>query len=370
MTPSRRYNILTRYGFAIAALGLSLPLTKWANTLSENTLSEVFQGAVVLSALYGGFGPGMLAAAGSILALDYFFIPPLYTLNLGVKDLFRLAIFGGVALLTSSLSDRLKRAKADLERSSAELENRVQERTEQLSRANKELVGEIVQRTEAEKAILEISNREQRRLGEDLHDGLCQQLAAIKLLSEDVTEKLSERAAPEAKEAELIESRVREALAQADNISRGLYPVELETNGLMAALQEMADKISRVYPVTCRFECEMPVLVPNVTLATHLYRIAQEAVINAIKGGKATAITIRLRTRGLRGVLMVADNGIGFQKTSARQGMGLKMMGYRARMILSSLAFRSGSKGGTIVRCRFQMENKVSGLENESNADL
>ncbi len=188
MTATQRKRFLPRYFFAVFVTAASLPLTRWANQHSTSTLFDFFQGAVVLSAWYGGFGPGILTGTLSILAIDYFFIPPLYTLQLGVADLFRLSVFGFVALLTSSLSDRLRQAKEDLERSSQELENRVQTRTEQLSRANKELVGQVTQRMHAEKAIIEISNREQRRLGEDIHDGLCQQLAAIKLLSEDMTE--------------------------------------------------------------------------------------------------------------------------------------------------------------------------------------
>jgi len=362
--------IIPRYVFAVLAAVLALVLTCWANSKSRNTLFDLFQGAVVLSAWYGGFGPGILTSTLSILALDYFFIPPLYTLQVTITDLLRLVIFGAVAFLTSSLSDRLKRAKADLERWSRELEARVFQRTEELSRVNKTLSAEIVQRTEAEKAILEISNREQRRLSEDLHDGLCQLLAVIKLLSEDVKEKLSARGAPEMTQLELIESRLGEALEQADNISRGLYPVDLETHGLMEALQELANKVPKIYPVECRFKCWEPVLVENSTVATHLYRIAQEAIINAIKSGKAKRITIRLQARGTQGVLSISDNGVGFHSSGTREGMGIKMMNFRARMILASLAFRSGSIGGTVVRCRFQMQGHLSELENPPHANI
>jgi signal transduction histidine kinase len=263
----------------------------------------------------------------------------------------------------------LKQAKVDLERSSQELEARVERRTEELSRANKALIGEIVQRTEAEKAIIEISSREQRRLSEDLHDGLCQVLAATKLLSEDVKEKLAVRAAPETDEMALIESRLGEALTQADNISRGLYPVDLETHGLTEALQELADKISKIYPVECRFTCWNPVSVYSSSVGTHLYRIAQEAVINAIKSGKAKRIMLRLQAQGRQGVLSILDNGIGFRASEARKGMGIKMMNFRAHMILASLRFRSGAKGGTVVRCRFPMQNHFSELENAAHAN-
>jgi len=300
----------------------------------------------------------MLCAALSILTLDYFFITPVYTFRLEVTDIFRLMIFGSVALLTSSLSDRLKRAKAQVERWNEDLELRVRERTEELSRTNLELKGEIQQRMQAEKAILEISSREQRRLSEDLHDGLCQMLAGIRLLGEEVKEKLSARAAPETFDMELLESRLVEALTQADNISCGLYPVELETGGLMAALQDLGDKMPRIYPVSCRFLCREPVLVHDATVATHLYRIAQEAMVNAIKGGKAKRITIRLASAGNQGLLSVADSGTGFDVKTAEKGMGLKMMNYRARLIGATLSITSRKTGGTRLQCRFKTDQK------------
>jgi signal transduction histidine kinase len=341
---------------------LSIILTRWANSLSKNTLFDLFQGAVVLSAWYGGLGPGILTAALSILALDYFFMEPFYTFRIHFADLFRLVVFGAVALLTSSLSDRLKRAKQDLERSSENLEIRVQERTDDLSRLNAHLQDEVHQRMQAEKAILEISNREQRRLSEDVHDGLCQLIAGVKLLSEGVKEKLAAQGASEANDLELIESRLAEALSQADHISQGLYPVELTSDGLMAALEELADKISKIYSVTCQFESHHPVLFHDAVVTTHLYRIAQEAVINAIKGGKAKHVRIRLNANGLRGTLSILDNGTGFlpPEPSGRKGMGLQMMQYRANVINALLAHRSGSQGGTVVRCSFPMTHSPS----------
>jgi len=337
-------NIVIRYGFALFVTSAAWLLTARATRVSHIPLFDVFQGAVVLSAWYGGFGPAMVTSLGSVLILDYFFIPPLHSLELGWADIFRLTVFGTVALLTSTLSARLRRAQQDLQRSHEELEVRVQQRTQELS-------DEVAQRIQAEKAILEVSGREQRRLGEDLHDGLCQQLAGIKLMSEEVKERLTERAAQEAPELALIESRLSEALAQADSISRGLYPVELETHGLMAALEELVEKLPKVHRVKCKFICWQPVTVDDTTIATHLYRIAQEAMINAIKSGKATKITVRLRTCGPDTILSVADNGIGFHAHPSRNGMGLTIMNYRTRIINASLQFRSRPKGGTVVSC-------------------
>src|ERR1700683_1974916 len=187
------------------------------------------------------------------------------------------------------------------------MELRVQQRTEELSSLNTDLKAEVEQRLQAEKTILDISNREQRRLGEDLHDGLCQLLAGTRLAALEIKKRLESKSVSEAGDVATIESNLAEALAQADTISRGLYPVELETNGLMAALEEFAAKISKIFPVTSQFICWHPVLIPDSTNSMHLYRIAQEAVMNAIKGGKAKRINIRLKRRGARIVLSIAD---------------------------------------------------------------
>jgi signal transduction histidine kinase len=338
---------------SVVALLMSLGLRSFAG----RSVFDFFYAAVALSAWYGGFGPGVLASTFAVLTLDYFFIPPLHTLALGFDDVLRLIVFGFVALLISTLSARLREAKARLERSQEELEHRVSERTAELSRVNKNLSREMSHRREAEQELLEISNREQRRLGQDLHDGLCQILAGVRLMTESLKGRLAAKASPETADVERIESRLSEALAQADTVSRGLYPVELETNGLMSALQEMADKISTIYPVKCRLISRSPVTLEDGAVAHHLYRIAQEAVINAVKSGKAKHIIIRLGARSTLCVLSVTDNGVGIQNAASRQGMGLNIMKYRARMIDAALRIRSIPRGGTRVTCAFPIHS-------------
>jgi signal transduction histidine kinase len=345
------YDLARRYGFAIAVSCVSLVMTHYSQRVTHNDDFDICQAAVVLSAWYGGFGPGIFAATLSVLALDFFFIPPLYTLNLGFEDFIRLVIFGAVAILTTWLSSQLKKAKSALERSQQDLEARVALRTEELSRVNDDLKVEVEQRLQAEKTILDISGREQRRLGQDLHDGLCQLLAGTRLAALEVKKRLEAKSIPEASDVATLESNMADALAQADSISRGLYPVELESNGLMAALEELSAKISRIFPATCQFICWQPVLIPDGNVNLHLYRIAQEAVMNSIKGGKAKRINIRLKRRGSRVILSIADNGIGFQSATLRQGMGLKIMSYRAKMINASMQFKSHLNHGTVVTC-------------------
>jgi signal transduction histidine kinase len=351
---------VARYGIAITSGLVALGLSRWINPAVYDYLFDVFQGAVVISSWYGGLGPGLLTSAISILAIDYYFIPPVHTFRVGLNDIGRLFVFGIVAILTSSLSNQLKEAKKEIEASHEKLEERIARRTKELLEANANLKAEIAHRLEAEKAILEISNREQRRLGQDLHDGLCQMLVGVKFMAEELKEKLSKLGRPETSDAGTIELRLSDALAQADNVSRGLYPVELETDGLTSALHALASGVMKASPVSCQFKCAKPVTLADSSVATHLYRMAQEAAANAVKSGKAKRIRIRLIQRARETILSVTDDGIGMFGHSLRKGMGLKIMEYRARMINGQLQFRSHRGGCTRMSCRFLANPEVS----------
>src|SRR5262249_1883067 len=146
-----------------------------------------------------------------------------------------------------------------------------------------------------EKEILEISDREQRRIGQDLHDGLCQQLAGIELMSQVLEGKLAPRSKSDAARAGEIAGHVRDAISQTRLLARGLSPAPLDSEGLMSALQELASNTEKIFSVACRLDCRTPVLVEDHAAATHLFRIAQEAVSNAIKHGKARRIAIHLK---------------------------------------------------------------------------
>ncbi len=351
-----------RYGFATMTSVLAWAVTTWASPfMGSASFYEFFHIAVVVSAFYGGLGPGILSATLSFLMLDYFFVPPVNAWALG-PHLLRLILFEALAIVTSVLSGRLKKAKRALERAQVELEDRIRRRTEELSRTNERLVEEVAQRREAEKAILEVIDREQRRLGQDLHDGLCQTIAGVRLMVEDLRGTIGRESQDL---AETVEEQLTEALDQAYTISRGLYPVELETNGLMSALEELAAKMSKIHPVRCRFRCPRSVGIHDSAVATHLYRIAQEAVVNAIKGGKASRIHVRLGHRRAMMVLSVADNGTGLANGPARQGMGLKIMEHRARLINAELTLRRRRRGGTLVTCSFPVTGRAE-LENNA----
>ncbi len=213
-------------------------------------------------------------------------------------------------------------------------------------------IRDITERKRLEKEILEISDREQRRIGYDLHDGLCQQLAGIELMSQVLEQKLGRRSKTAAAQVGAIAQNVRVAIAQTRSLARGLSPVTLESEGLMSALAELALNTEKLFQVECRFECDPPVLLPDLAAASNLFRIAQEAVSNAIKHGRAKKISISLEAEKGRVVLRVSDNGSGFQeKPPTHSGMGLRIMQSRAGMIGGTLALERSAAGGVWVVC-------------------
>jgi len=212
---------------------------------------------------------------------------------------------------------------------------------------------DITERKRLEKSILEVSAREQRRIGQDLHDGLGQHLTGIAFMSKVQQQKLSEQGLPEAQDAAKIVHLVNEAIHKTKELARGLLPVMSDAHGLMAALQQCAVEIREVFGVECRFRCEPPVLVNDINLATHLYHIAQEAINNAIRHGKARMICVDLSRVGGQCELSICDDGVGLGDITGNSGMGLQIMSYRARMIGGSLEIERATGGGTIVRCAF-----------------
>jgi len=216
------------------------------------------------------------------------------------------------------------------------------------------LVRDLTERKRLEKEILEISEREQRRIGQDLHDGLGQHLAAIELMSRVLEKKLEHKSKTDAVGAAKIAAQVREAMKQTRLLARGLSPVVLESRGLMAALQELSSSTEQLFRIKCRFRCDTPVLVEDHTVATHLHRIAQEAVSNAVKHSRAGRIDIELSGGSDKLVLAVRDNGVGFSKAAEGKGMGLQTMNYRATTIGGALLIQKQAKRGTVVLCTIQ----------------
>jgi PAS domain S-box-containing protein len=212
---------------------------------------------------------------------------------------------------------------------------------------------DVTVRKRLETAVMEISGREQRRIGQDLHDGLGQLLTGIAFMSKVQEQKLADKNAPESAEAAKIVRLVNEAIHKARELSRGLMPGLAEPNGLMSSLEQLAHEAQEVFGVACRFYSDKPLLIHDANAASNLYHIAQEAVSNAIKHGKAASIQIQARVRSTSGVLSVRDNGCGISPLPRESpGMGLDIMKHRANMIGGSLEISSSGEG-TIVTCFF-----------------
>jgi PAS domain S-box-containing protein len=213
-------------------------------------------------------------------------------------------------------------------------------------------VRDITERKRLEQEILEISDRERQRLGQDLHDGLCQHLAGIELMSQVLEQKLAPKSKADAARVADIAAHVREAISQTRLLARGLFPVTLESEGLQSALEELAANTEKMFGITCRLVSHGEMKISDLAAATHLYRIAQEAVSNAFKHGKASKVTIGLDFEPKRISLSVKDNGVGFSREAAKnKGMGLRIMQYRAAMLGGTLTVEPNSNGGTSVVC-------------------
>jgi PAS domain S-box-containing protein len=218
---------------------------------------------------------------------------------------------------------------------------------------------DITERKRLEKAILEISADEQRRIGQDLHDGLGQHLTGIAFMSKVQEQRLTEKGLPEAAEAARIVGLVNEAINKTRELAHGLLPVVADAQGLMSALRRWAAEVEDLFRISCMFCCDQPVLIDDPSVSTHLYRIAQEAVNNAMRHGQAHKVVISLSSRRGKGTLVIEDDGPGFSESSVnRSGMGLQIMNYRARMIGGTLKIQSGKSQGTAVACIFPLGKK------------
>ncbi len=216
-----------------------------------------------------------------------------------------------------------------------------------------ELARDITHRKQLEREILEVSDREQRRIGHDLHDGLCQHLAGIELMSQVLEKKLTGKSKEGAVRAADIARHVREAISQTRALARGLSPVTLESEGLASALHEQALTMEKMFGVRCHFDYDAQVPVPDHAVATHLFRLAQEAVSNAVKHGGARQITIQLKANQGWICLGIADDGKGFdpEQQARAAGMGLRIMKFRAGMVGGTLTIERNAGRGMLVRC-------------------
>jgi signal transduction histidine kinase len=228
-----------------------------------------------------------------------------------------------------------------------QLEHKVEQRTHALTR-------EIAERERLEKETLEISEREQRRIGHDLHDGLCQHLTATAMAAQVIAQRLDSQSQPESADVAELVRLIEDGIAMTRDIAHGIAPLEMESAGLMTALRALAENVSRVSKVACRVDCEVPPPLVDGSAATHLYRIAQEAVNNALRHGKPRQIVISLSRARDRAALTVEDDGTGLPENwQSGRGLGTRIMAHRAGLIGGALSIEPNPTGGTWVTCAF-----------------
>lgn len=286
-----------------------------------------------------------VAAAGSVTLLER----PISTLTLTRSV--------QVALRSRRRQYQVRDLVTQLATLNETLEHRVRERTRELRAANKELKSEIERRKGLEGEILTVSDREQQRLGQELHDGLCQHLTAVAFMARSVGLRLKNHRVIDASDIEKIAELVNDAAADTRNLSRALHRIDVDAAGLVNALQDLVDR--EIWKTPCRLEVKPSFHIQDDATAAQLYRIAREAVINANKHAQAREIVIKLEQTPQGMVMRVTDDGVGFPvEPKLKHGLGYHIMKYRAQMIGGRLEIDSPKRGGTCVSC--YLEDRAS----------
>lgn len=209
-----------------------------------------------------------------------------------------------------------------------------------------------------EQEIVRVSEREQMRIGQDLHDGLCQDLAAIDCATACLKSDLQDRAVPEAAAAENIQKLLQDAIVEARNLARGISPVHMDAENLPAALEDLVTSANRTNQAVITFAVNGKITIGDTQTAIHLYRIAQEALRNAIRHSGASRVSVELNEEGERYTLAVWDNGRGFKGSPGpTTSMGLGTIRYRARLLGASCEIDSKPGSGTVVRCSLPLHH-------------
>jgi signal transduction histidine kinase len=322
-----KHHALGRYGVAVLATALTTGLTLLLQPYLRNGVMALFFGSVMFSGWFGGIGPGLVASFLSVVAARFFFFPPIYSLAVhSGDDHAQIVVFTIVTIIISVLIH-------------------IQKRTEKALVDSRERLRVTVD------GALDAVWQQQRRIAHELHDSLGQELTGLGFLAKSLSRSMEGTEGSEA--AGRVKDGIERALDQLRGIAKGVMPVEPDAEGLMSALATLATTLEKMCSVPCRFECPSPVKVAKHQVASHLYRIAQEAATNAMKHARPKSVTVSLTADAAALVLKVEDDGIGLpaRHESLQAGSGLRIMKYRAAALGAELTFVSRSPSGTIVTC-------------------
>jgi signal transduction histidine kinase len=229
----------------------------------------------------------------------------------------------------------------------------------QLLQLNTKLRREVTMRRNLQNQVMDISEREQRRIGQDIHDGLGQQLTGVVMLADALQEKLRSKKLDEAEDARRVILLLQQARSQTRRLAHGLQPVQPDPDGLMLSLKELAETVTS-FGVDCRLQCPVPVCLRDNLKATHLFRIAQEAVGNALRHAQCKKIRLSLSVSNGFLRLEIHNDGRKFllRRKKKSRGMGLQLMKFRSEAMGGSLVIHPLAPGGALVACTVPVTGK------------
>jgi len=301
----------------------------------ERSLLLFYLIPISLAAWFGSFGFGLAIAGVCVIVMVLSDIAS----GIPAFDFWNIGTAFGYYVLFAGVLSKLGTLIRELDR-------RVNERTAALER-------EMAERRRLDREIAQVADRERRRLGQDLHDRLGQHLTGTALAAQVLKEKLDARSAPEVGEAEKVVRYVDEGIDITRSMARGFFSPELDAEGLTMALHNLAENVSERFRIRCIIDGDESIRIHDRTIANQLYRIAQEAVTNAVKHGAAKQVDIRLEKDGPDLCLTIIDDGIGFpDKPPKSEGLGLRLMQHGATMTGATFDVRRNGKRGTIATFR------------------
>ena len=218
--------------------------------------------------------------------------------------------------------------------------------------AHRELQHAVDEMRRLEREVARVGDEERRKLGNDVHDGVCQVLTGAVLRCQALKMRLDRGQALAADDLSALSALLEEAMDEAHAVARGLCPLDPNAGALAPALGALAKRTAATAGIECRFSADGDVSVPDPGAAQHLYRIAQEAVSNALRHASASSIAVDLRRQGDDILLRIRDDGTGIRAGSGSGGMGLRTMEYRARFMDGEIRVGTAEGGGTLVECR------------------